>query len=154
MPWSKMRASESSWALLGCELPCLFPCTGSSQAQDSASYFGWSCHEGIFCMLEFLRVLIYVILATTCWNFSTILQLLFIHLTTWPALINQWGLLNADSGNLWRVMPSLSHLNMLWTLLPCPEAPSPPQKTPYLPCLTFLKVFARTVHWVKHLWPK
>lgn len=81
MPWSTLSASESSWALLGCELPCLFPSTGCSQAQDSASYFGWSWHEGNFCMLEFLRMLIYVILAKMRSNFSTILQLLFIHLS-------------------------------------------------------------------------
>lgn len=61
-------------------------------------------------------------------------------------VINQWGLLNADCGNPWRMMPLLSHLNMHWTLLPCPEAASPPQKTPYLPCLTFFNVFERTVH--------
>lgn len=53
-------------------------------------------------------------------------------------VINQWGLLNADCGNPWRRMPSLSHLNLHWALLPCPEELSPPQKTPYLPCLSWM----------------
>lgn len=41
------------------------------------------------------------------------------------------------------MMPSLSHLSMHRTLLPCPEAPSPQQETPLPAMPDFLELICK-----------